>query len=55
MLELQRFPYQDRAAGGFAVVLVNVIELGLNAAAHRSEAEQCNSDSVDHVTADHPF
>lgn len=36
LLDLQRFPYQDRAAGGFAVMLVNVIELGLNAAAHRS-------------------
>lgn len=32
LLDLQRLPHQERAAGGFAVALVNSIEQGLDAA-----------------------
>jgi hypothetical protein len=29
LLDLQRLPHPDRAAGGFAVAMVNVLEIGL--------------------------
>lgn len=32
LLDLQRLPHPKRAAGGFAVAMVNIIELGLGAA-----------------------
>lgn len=32
LLDLQRLPHQERAAGGFAVAMVNSIEQGLDAA-----------------------
>jgi len=38
LLDLQRLPHPERAAGGFAVALVSVIEQGLAAAGRGSES-----------------